>query len=309
MPQISVCIPVYNVEQYIARCIESIQGQSIDDIEIIVINDCTPDHSMDIVRQYAAHDCRIKIIEHEANHGLMIARHTGYMAASGDYITFCDSDDTLPEGALEALYKKAMVENADIVSGIIKYVPVAGKRYLWSNKLSYGTDKIAVFRSLLTDEFGHNLCSRLFRRTLLQDYSYETYEKATNGEDGMLFYQVVDKASKVVTTDDVVYEYWQNMQSSSQVKFKDNALRSIAKANAMRLKIVGKYPQLQNCLDERISKSFWYFRLSNNDMRRYFSEAGLSKYCSLISLIKYQGMNNALRVLAKLVFLKLGIKY
>lgn len=309
MPKVSVCVPVYNVEQYIGRCLESIQNQSLEDIEIIVVNDCTPDKSMDIVKQYAARDNRIKIIENADNQGLMVTRHMGYTAASGEYITFCDSDDTLPKGALEALYKKAVAENADIVSGVIEYIPVNGKRYHWTNKLSYGTDKISVFHSLLTDEFGHNLCSRLFRRELLQNYDYETYERATNGEDGMLFYQVVDNASKIVTIDDVVYEYWQNMQSSSHVKLKENALRSIAQANAMRLKIVGKYPSLRKCLDERISKSFWYFKLLNNDIQRYFSEVGLSKYCSLISLIKYQKTTNVVRILAKLIFIHVGIKY
>ena len=309
MPKVSICIPVYNVEQYIGRCLESIQRQSLEDIEIIVVNDCTPDKSMDIVRQYAAKDERIKIIENDGNQGLMVARRMGYIAATGDYITFCDSDDTLPKGALQALYKKAIEENADIVSGVIEYVPITGKRYHWTNRLSYGTDKIAVFRSLLTDEFGHNLCSRLFCRELLQNYDYETYEKATNGEDGMLFYQVVDNASKIVTIEDVVYEYWQNMQSSSQVKLKDNALRSIALANAMRVKIVGQYSILQKYLDNRVSKSFWYFKLTNNDIDQYFLGVGLSKYCSLISLFKYQKATNILRILVKMLILKVKVKY
>lgn len=209
MSKISVCVPVYKVEQYIARCLDSIQNQSLKDIEIIVVNDCSPDNSMKIVKRFAAMDSRIKIIEHDANHGLMVARRTGYIAASGDYITFCDSDDSLPPQALEELYKKAEEDKADIVSGCIEYVPVVGKRYNKINKLSYGTDRISVFHSLLTDELGHNMCSRLFRRDLLQNHDYETFEKSTNGEDGILFYQVVDNTTKVVTTDSVVYEYWQ----------------------------------------------------------------------------------------------------
>lgn len=303
-PKVSICIPVYNAEKYIGRCIESIQHQSMNDIEIIIINDCTLDKSMDIVRQFARDDKRIKIIEHDINLGPMIARRTGYSSAKGEFITFCDSDDTFPNGALDALYKQAINEDADIVSGIIEYVPICGKRYHWKNRLSYGTNKIATFRSLLKEEFAHNLCSRLFRKELLQNHDYETYEHATNGEDAMLFEQVVDNASKIVTIDYIVYEYWQNISSSSLVRLKDQALKSIARANAISVKIISKYPELQNCLDERISKSFWAFKLANYDIDKYFSEAGLSKYCSLNSLFKYQKFSNILRILLKLTYLK-----
>lgn len=301
MPIISICIPVYNVEKYVGRCLESILSQSFKDIEIVIVNDCTPDKSIDIVCQYAESDNRIKIVEHDINHGLMMARHTGYMVATGDYITFCDSDDTLPDGALESLYNKAIQTNADIVSGVIEYIPTKGKRYRWSNLLRYGSDKISVFKSLLKDEFGHNLCSRLFRRDLLQNYNYETYEKATNGEDGMLFYQVVDHASKVVTTDNIVYEYWQNMESSSQVRLKDAALRSIALLNATRVKIVGKYKNLNALLNKKVSYVFWDLKAEGYNIDTYFKNEGLEDYCKYTSLINNQGLIKAIKMLLKIL--------
>lgn len=299
MPKVSVCIPVYNVEQYIGRCLESILHQSLTDIEVIVVNDCTPDGAMNIVRKYASEDNRIKIIEHSKNHGLMVARRTGYMEAVGDYITFCDSDDTLAVGALETLYNKAVVENADVVSGVIEYIPVKGKRYCWKNKLSYGTDKIAVYRSVLTNEFGHNLCSRLFCREILQSYEYETYERATNGEDGMLFYQAVEHISKVVAIDQVVYEYWQNWQSSSQVRLKDHALRSIALLNAMRKKTSGKYEELKSLTDSKISAVYWELKVQGYDIGKFYSEVGLYNYEGLWSLFKIQGFKIKARHILK----------
>lgn len=299
MSKVSVCIPVYNVEQYIGRCLESILRQSLKDIEIIVVNDCTPDNSMDIVRKYASEDNRIKIIEHSENHGQMVARRTGYMKATGDYITFCDSDDTLTEGALEALYNKAVAENADVVSGVIEYIPVNGKRYCWKNELSYGTDKIAVYRSVLTNEFGHNLCSRLFRREILQSYEYETYERATNGEDGMLFYQVVDHVSKVVAIDKIVYEYWQNLQSSSQVRLKEHALRSIALLNAIRKKTAGKYDELACLTDAKISSVYWGQKIDGYNIGKFYSEVGLYNYEGLGSLLKFQGFKKTSRYILK----------
>lgn len=301
MSKITVCIPVYNVEQYIKRCLESILNQSFKDFEVVVVNDCTPDKSMDIVRQYAEVDDRIRIIEHEVNHGQMMARRTAYMAAKGDYITFCDSDDTLPCGAFEGLYNEAVKTNADIVSGVIEYIPVKGKRHRWKNLLQYGSDKISVFKSLLKDEFGHNLCSRLFRRELLQNYNYETYEKATNGEDGMLFYQVVDHASKVVTTDKIVYEYWQNMESSSQVRLKDAALRSIALLNATRVKIVGKYKNLNALLDKKVSYVFWNLKADGYKIDTHFKDEGLEDYSKYISLINNLELIKAIKILLKIL--------
>ena len=307
MPKISICVPVYNVERYIGRCLESMQRQSLSDIEIIVVNDHTPDKSMSIVKKYAEKDHRIKIIEHDKNHGLMMARRTGYTMAKGDYITFCDGDDSLPDDALEFLYNEAVRTKADIVSGVIEYIPIVGKRYRWKNRLPYGSDKISVFRSLLTDEFGHNLCSRLFRRELLQSYDYETYEKATNGEDAILFYQVVDNVSKVVTINRVVYEYWQNLESSSQVRLKDNALKSIAQLNIIRVQTAGQYSELQKLLGKKISSVYWCLKSQGYDVRKYFHVIGLGFFCSLSDFVKYQGLMETLKMLTKLLVYKLRI--
>ena len=278
MPKVSVCVPVYNVEQYIGRCIESIQRQSLEDIEIVVINDCSPDKSMDIVRKYAESDVRIKIVEHDKNHGPMVARRSSYMAATGDYITFCDSDDTLADGALERLYNAAVETMADIVSGVIEYIPTNDARYRWTNKLLYGTDKLSVFKSLLKDEFGHNLCSRLFRRELLQNYPYETFEKATNGEDGTLFYQVVGNACKIVAIDDVVYEYYQNLASSSNVRLTERALRSVSILNSIRVQTAGQYPELQKLVTKKVSRVLFELRISGYRIDNVVSEQNLSYY-------------------------------
>ena len=290
MPKVSVCVPVYNVEQYIERCIESILNQSLKDIEIIVVNDCTPDKSMDIVKSYAKKDKRIKIIEHDVNHGLMMARRTGYMAASGDYITFCDSDDTLPSNALESLYSAAVLDNADVVSGTIQYIPNDGNRFLWANKMDYGYDKIAVYKALLKNECGHNLCSRLFRRNLLQKHSYQTFEGATNGEDGMLFYQVVDNAFKIIAIDSIVYEYYQNMSSSSNVRLNERALWSILLANSLCIKCAGKYRELQNLVTWKVSRSLFNLKFQGYNIDKYVSELRLNFYAKTLTFIRSHGL-------------------
>lgn len=209
MPKVSVIIPVYGVEKYIERCIRSLLEQTLDDIEYIFVDDCTPDNSVDIIKHYMQYDSRISIINHSRNKGPMMARFNGYSVAKGDYITFMDSDDTLPCDSLKTLLDKAENSNADIVSGTVEYIKDNGEREMWDNSLEDGNDIEQVFKSMLTNRFKQNLCSRLFKRSLLQDYSYKNYENMRNGEDGLLFYQIVANCSSIVTIKDVVYEYWQ----------------------------------------------------------------------------------------------------
>lgn len=295
MPKVSICVPVYNVEQYIGRCIESIQNQTMLDIEIIFVNDCTPDNSMEIVRKYAEMDSRIVIIEHDENHGLMVARKSGYRAAVGEYITFLDSDDTLPSNAIEDLYSAAKNNDADIVSGTIQYVPISKERFLWPNQLRFGTDKVSIYRSLLLDECGHNLCSRLFKRELLQKFSYQTFEGATNGEDGILFYQVVNNSKKMITIDKIVYEYYQNSESSSQIRYGEKALRSISILNAIRVETAGAYPELTVLLNKKITGVLFYLKSSGYNMATYIKENKLQNYDSLFLYLKCHGLKALLK--------------
>lgn len=305
MLKVSVIIPVYNAEKYIGRCLNSVLSQTLEEFEVIVVNDCTLDDSMNVVRRYTQNDERIKIVEHDVNRGSMMARRTGYMAAQGDFITFLDSDDTLPKGALEALYLAAIKENADIVSGTIQYIPNKGSRYLWKNKLKYGTDKVSVYKSMLKDECGHNLCSRLFRRELLQNYAYQTFDGATNGEDGMLFYQVVENLKKMVAIDTVVYEYYQNMQSSSNALLSDRALCNIAKGNAIRIKTAGKYPQLKKLTSKKVSKVLFTLRINGYKIDKIISDNGLDYYCKPLTLFKAQGLFGCVLLCAKWIYYRL----
>ena len=289
MSKISVVVTVYNVEKYIQRCIESIQKQTIKDIEIIVVDDATPDNSMDIVEEMANSDNRIKSVRHEKNMGLMWARKTGYTAAQGEYITFCDSDDYLPIDALELLYKEALSSGVDIVSGNLTYVEANGKQSQLFSKLKYGNDKVSSFKSLLRGELRHNLCSKLFKASILKDYTYKTYEHFTNGEDGCLFYQLVDNIDKIVQIDASVYYYMQNVESSSQVRYKENAIKSICMVNKLIRDITYKYSELNKDLSRRITSMMCSLYAQGYDkdakLDYYINEYGLSNYVTLSSII------------------------
>lgn len=113
-PLVSIIVPIYNVEQYLKECLDSLVNQTLQDIEIICVNDGSPDNSADIVRKYMQADSRIKLIEQE-NRGLSGARNAGLKVAKGEYVYFMDSDDWLEHDAMEMCYQVAIRDNVDVV--------------------------------------------------------------------------------------------------------------------------------------------------------------------------------------------------
>lgn len=120
MPQVSVIIPVYNTQNYLKKCLGSVCNQTLSDIEIICVNDCSTDNSLDILTEYSKKDSRIKLIDFKENKGAAIARNIGIDAAKGEYIGFVDSDDFIDLDFYEKLFQKAIDTRADIVKASIK---------------------------------------------------------------------------------------------------------------------------------------------------------------------------------------------
>lgn len=126
MVAISIIIPIYNVEAYISKCLDSVLNQPNVDIELICVNDASPDGSRDIVVKYQKSHANIKLVDRE-NGGLSAARNTGIMHASGKYILFLDSDDYLTENVLGAMLEQMEVESLDVLLGNIQWVYADGK--------------------------------------------------------------------------------------------------------------------------------------------------------------------------------------
>lgn len=114
-PLVSVIVPVYNVERYLDECLNSICQQTYENLEIIVVEDCSTDNSLTTLIRYLE-DSRVKLIQHEKNSGLSAARNTGIDAAKGDYIMFVDSDDLVHLSLIELCVKYAIVNDADLIT-------------------------------------------------------------------------------------------------------------------------------------------------------------------------------------------------
>ena len=201
MPKISVIIPVYNVEKYLSRCLDSIVNQTFRDMEIICVNDGCTDNSAEILDQYAKTDKRIKIIT-QTNGGLSVARNTGLKYACGQYVGFIDSDDWIDIDYYECLVDLLEKNNADIA--------MAGMRISNQDNVS---DNLTP--NFVTDDFvkkiqtlpNGSICDKLFKADLFQEL---TFPVGRYYEDNIVLLKTMYYSKKVVFTNRVSYYYFTN---------------------------------------------------------------------------------------------------
>lgn len=167
VPKVSVIVLIYKVERYIERCARSLFCQTMQDIEYIFVNDCTPDDSMKILQsvmdEYPFRTPYIKIISHEKNMGSGLARNTGLSAATAPYVIYCDGDDWVESDMYEKLYIKACTDDADIVM-CDYYEEIQGRRIRYSqNPYRHKED---VLEQMLVGKLHSSVCGALIRKNL-----------------------------------------------------------------------------------------------------------------------------------------------
>ena len=160
--KVSIIIPVYNVEKYIDKCLNSVINQTLKDIEIIVIDDETPDNSMNIVNKYAKKDSRIVVLK-EKNKGQAGARNYGIKKSSGEYIMFVDSDDYVSNDICEKLYNKATEDNSDIVYSNCIELDEKGDRLPDIPKIELKDVK----KNYIVNQFGP--CNKIVKASVIKD--------------------------------------------------------------------------------------------------------------------------------------------
>jgi glycosyltransferase involved in cell wall biosynthesis len=200
MPKVSVIIPIYNVEKYLSRCLDSVCNQTLSDIEIICINDCSPDNSIDILNNRAKTDNRIKVIDFKQNQGVSVARNTGIEAATGEYIAFVDPDDYIDLDFYEKLYNKAIEENADIAKGDLKEILVDNsiKTYGINKQINQHNDKV-IFR--------YSFTTAIYINKNIKKYNIRFNNKLNYAEDLLFLSDNIKIANKVKVVDNIFYYY------------------------------------------------------------------------------------------------------
>lgn len=209
MPKVTVIIPIYNVGKYIEKCACSLFEQTLQDIEYIFINDCTPDNSMEVlakvIDKYPNRKSQIHIIHMPTNSGQSNVRAKGIEIASGDYIIHCDSDDWVDVTLYECMYNKAIRSNADI---IICPIRDEYKEHGVTRPLeSLPNSGQAILENWYKKSIGMYTWNKLVRRSLYIDYHVFPYKGINMWEDNGLFLRIFYYAQGVSTIKDAVYHY------------------------------------------------------------------------------------------------------
>jgi glycosyltransferase involved in cell wall biosynthesis len=294
---------VYNVEHYVGRCIDSVLSQSFTDWELILVDDCGIDNSMSIVKEYAARDERIKYIESIQNAGPMVAREKGYRAAQGDYIAFLDSDDIMPDNALESLISVAKETELDIVMGQMERVLDNGMHVPFEVQVHAGEkSKDEVYGLLLEGVFPHNLCGKLFNVQLFKTNSLDSFIGLKNGEDGYLFLQLLEYTNGVYVIPGIVYYYLCHKDSSSHKPISSEMINSIVKFECYRYKVLtshlgdidNKYSEYLHSMLSDIAIRYSYKKLEDA-----FNSHGLRLNFGFLNMLKFMSLKKALKVFIK----------
>lgn len=212
--RISVVVPVYNAGKYLARCLDSICEQTYQNLEIILVDDGSTDHSLELEKQYQQHDNRIRVIA-QKNSGPAVARNTGLDAVSGKYVVFIDSDDYVTTEYIERLYRLQQEYQADIACCLMQKTFAEDRVYQEKDsnptiKMYSGEEALQRLLYRKNDMYASS-CLKLYKTELLQGIRFPT--KDIYAEDMSVVYRALAKSRSVVVMQEAMYYYFQRGNS------------------------------------------------------------------------------------------------
>ena len=220
MAKISVIIPVYGVEKYLNRCVESVVNQTFQDLEIILVDDGSPDNCPQMCDEWASRDTRIRTV-HRENGGLSCARNTGLSIASGEYVTFIDSDDWIAADTYEyCINFFNRYEDTDAIQFDYIYVYPDKKPSIDRKEIieSYtGKEILENYLESSTRTGSYSVCRCLFKANIAQRYRFR---EGKINEDIDYKYKVLRDCNRLIVSNQIKYFYWQEGNSTSSGKLK-----------------------------------------------------------------------------------------
>lgn len=215
-PIVSVILPVYKVEDLLDKCMESLVNQTYRELEIILVDDASPDRCPELCDAWAARDSRIRVL-HKPNEGVGKARNSGMEIASGSYIMFVDPDDSLPLDAVQVLLERLIADGSDMAIG--KNLKVFPDGHTNGSTCDFMEDQVLTGEDFLTSMGGKNLYSvapwgKLYTRAALEGIAFPTL---ICGQDMWVFPLIALQCAKVSVVDHLVYYYYQRPGSTTQV--------------------------------------------------------------------------------------------
>jgi glycosyltransferase involved in cell wall biosynthesis len=254
--KVSIIIPVYNVERYIIRCLQSVVAQDIDDYEVLIIDDASPDGSIQLAKSFIENNNlteKFHIVCHEKNKGLSAARNTGIRVAKGDFLFFLDSDDTIETNALSSLASFITLESQpDFVLG--KYVYILDgdkKKEVFDFETRINLSRSELIHLYLKDKLPWNAVNKLVKRDfILQNGLF--FEEGITSEDLLWNFLSLAKVKSCTIVNTISYNYFRNNECS---------IMATARNNSRYLKdLIRVVDLIQNCAESN----------RDNDLKQYF---------------------------------------
>ena len=301
---VSVIVPVFNVEKYIGRCLDSILAQTYDNFEVIVVDDGSTDSSGDICDKYKGIDSRMRVF-HKTNSGLSGARNYGIDRARGRYITFIDSDDYVEKDYIDVLVSDLELNNCDIsmVKHFVRYPKKVLNESTGNKELL--TSRRCLEKMLYDDDVDVSAWGKLYKRKLFEKVRYP---EGLLFEDSAVTFKLFDDAKYCYLNSIPLYNYVIRKESITGIEFGKKNLDLIYATKDMVEFIMSKYPELKMGCDRRLMYAylsvFRKFALSKN--KRVNSEYGkeifgyISKH--RISVLRDSRIPRRDRVALKLAF-------
>lgn len=255
MSKISVIVPVYNVEKYLRKCVDSIITQTFEDLEIILVDDGSKDSSGKICDEYAAKDERIIVI-HKENGGLSSARNAGIEKAQSSYLGFVDSDDYIAENMYEKLYNMAISNDADLVMCDLYhcYEGKTPEKNSCIEKYVLNTEE-AIKTVLEAKKTSVTAVNKLYKKELFKNIRYP---EGKLSEDAFVIVDLLMQAKKIVFTSDQFYYYVHRKNSITSSAYKTKDL-NVLEAYSKNRKIIQKnFPKLVDTAEMRYMWAHFY---------------------------------------------------
>ncbi len=257
MPKVSIIVAAYNIERYIERSLRSVINQTLNDIEIIIVNDGSTDNTLKVIENICEGDKRVKIIN-KKNGGLIEARKTGFKNSTGEYVLFIDGDDWLELNAVEILYNNSISDNVDVLCYGFQYAYDSGKiveeKGFYSGKMFYGD---MLLKELLLGRVYTSIWSKFIKRTFITENEFEFPSNISYGEDLATTVGLAINMPKAKIIKDELYYYYIRNESITNQKLNKSVFEVEKAISYIEKSLINKYKI------EKFSKEFEYFKYKN----------------------------------------------